>query len=285
MEWSTLLFVAGAAIVYVCAVFRLRARGISWPKARTSSWLAGCLAIGAALIGPLAERAHHDFIAHMGTHVLLGMLGPLLLVLGAPVTVALRVLPVATARRIARGLASPPFAVLTNPFVAGLLNVGGLWILYRTGLFAAMHDDPLVHGLIHIHVLAAGYLFTFAVIGGPDPAPHRASPPWRVTALVLAIAAHNILAKVIYAEPPPGVSVEQAHAGAELMYYAGAPVEIALLVLVCRPWLLPRRPVSRRRSSQPVVSRADSLDRTRSPARAKRRLSSATSPRNNLRSA
>ncbi|MGW6035998.1 cytochrome c oxidase assembly protein [Gordonia terrae] len=250
-EWLSLTSVAAAVIVYTFAVYRLRARGIFWPRARTASWAAGCLMVGAALVGPLADRAHHDFIAHMGTHVLLGMLGPLLLVLGAPVTVALRVLPVATARRIARGLASPPFAVLTNPFVAGLLNVGGLWVLYRTGLFAAMHDEPLVHGLVHIHVLAAGYLFTFAVIGGPDPAPHRAAPPWRVAALVLAIAAHNILAKVIYADPPPGVSVEQAHAGAELMYYAGAPVEIALLVLVCRPWLLPRRPVSRPGSRRP----------------------------------
>ncbi len=254
VEWLPPLFVVGAAIVYVGAVVRLRARGTSWPKARTTSWLAGCMTVGAALVGPLADRAHHDFVAHMGVHVLLGMLGPLLLVLGAPMTVALRVLPVATARRIARSLASPPFAVLTNPFVAGLLNVGGLWVLYRTGLFAAMHDEPLVHGLVHIHVLAAGYLFTFAVIGGPDPAPHRAAPPWRVAALVLAIAAHNILAKVIYADPPDGVSVEQAHAGAELMYYAGAPVEIALLVLVCRPWLVPRRPGSRRRTSQPVVS-------------------------------
>ncbi|WP_239643765.1 hypothetical protein [Nocardiopsis kunsanensis] len=62
-----------------------------------------------------------------------------------------------------------------------------------------------------------------------------------MTATLLGIAAHNILAKTIYAVPPDGVPLEQARAGAELMYYAGAPVEIALLFLVCRPWLLPRR--------------------------------------------
>lgn len=238
--WVVLISVVSAAMVYLLAVHRLRGRGIDWFPARSFAWIAGWVSVGTALVGPVADRAPNDFVVHMATHILLGMLGPLLLVLAAPVTLTLRVLPVSAARKIARFFASPPLAVLTNPFIAGLLNVGGLWILYRTSLYTTMQAEPALHVLVHAHVLAAGYLFTFAVIGGPDPAPHRASPPWRVTALILAIAAHNILAKVIYADPPPGAPVDQGHAGAELMYYAGAPVEVILLVLVCRPWLLPR---------------------------------------------
>jgi putative membrane protein len=176
----------------------------------------------------------------MAGHVLLGMLGPLLLVLAAPVTLVLRTLPLGAARALSRVLRSAPAALLAHPFVAGLLNVGGLWALYRTGLYAATHTDPLLHALVHAHVLAAGCLFAFAVLGGPDPAPHRLPPPWRAAALVTAVAAHNILAKTLYAAPPPGVPAEQAQAGAQLMYYAGAPVEVALIFLVCRPWLLPR---------------------------------------------
>jgi len=239
-EWVTVLLIAGAVAAYLLVVLRLRCREISWPARRTAAWVVGWASVGVALVGPVADSAHDDFVAHMAAHVLLGMLGPLLLVLAAPVTLALRMLPVPAARRLARTLASPPLAVLTNPFVAGVLDIGGLWVLYRTGLYAATHTEPALHVLVHAHVLAAGYLFTFAVLGGPDPARHRASPPWRAGALVLAIAAHNILAKVIYADPPDGVPVERARAGAELMYYAGAPVEIAVLVLVCRPWLLPR---------------------------------------------
>ncbi|MGW0019560.1 cytochrome c oxidase assembly protein [Rhodococcus sp. NPDC003382] len=255
-EWVTVLLVVGAVAAYLLAVRRLRRREVCWPVKRTSAWVAGWASVGVALVGPIADRAHDDFVAHMAAHVLLGMLGPLLLVLAAPVTLALRLLPVPAARLLARALASPPFAVPTNPFVAGVLDIGGLWVLYRTGLYAATHTEPALHVLVHAHVLAAGYLFTFAVLGGPDPAPHRASPPWRAGALVLAIAAHNILAKVIYADPPDGVPVEQARAGAELMYYVGAPVEIALLVLVCRPWLLPR---TRARDSARSVPEADSL--------------------------
>lgn len=238
-EWLTLAALVSAVAVYAFATRKLRAREIIWSARRTLAWTTGVLSVGLALVGPLAERAHHDFTAHMAGHILLGMLGPLLLVLAAPFTLALRVLPVPTARRLAKLLASAPAAALTNPFVAGVLNVGGLWVLYRGGVYEAMHTNSVLYALVHVHVVAAGYLFTFAVLGGPDPAPHRPAASLRVTALILAIAAHNILAKTLFAYPPEGVSAEQAHAGAELMYYAGAPIEVVLLVLVCRRWLLP----------------------------------------------
>ncbi|MFE1471201.1 cytochrome c oxidase assembly protein [Nocardiopsis dassonvillei] len=238
--WAVLALVCAALAVYAVAALLPSRRGGAWPWIRVLAWAAGCAAVGAALVGPLAERARHDFAAHMAGHVLLGMLGPLLLVLAAPATLALRTLPLDAARTLSRVLRSAPAAFATHPVVAGLLSVGGLWALYRTGLYAATHTDPLLHALVHAHVLAAGCLFTFAVLGGPDPAPHRLPPPWRAAALVAAVAAHNVLAKSLYAVPPPGVPAEQAHAGAQLMYYAGAPVEIALIFLVCRPWLLPR---------------------------------------------
>lgn len=227
--------------LYLFGMLVLRRRDVYWPPARAVSWILGAGTVGVALAGPIAQRAHHDFAGHMLVHVLLGMLGPLLMVLGSPVALALRVLPVRAARVVSRVLGSAPAAVLTNPGVAALLNIGGLWLLYRTGLYEAMHTDPAVYALVHAHVFAAGYLFSFAVLGGPDPAPHRPAPPWRAAALVGAIATHNILAKSLYAAPPGSVPPEQAQAGAQLMYYAGAPVELLLIVLLCRPWLLPRR--------------------------------------------
>lgn len=248
--WAVPALVALALAAYPAAVLLLRGRGTAWPSSRVFAWLGGGLAAGAAVAGPWAERAHHDFTAHMVGHVLLGMLGPLLLVLAAPVTLALRVLPLRTARFLARLLSSPPVRVLTHPFVAAVLNVGGLWLLYRTGLYAATRTEPLLHLLVHAHVLAAGYLFTFAVLRGPDPAPHGLTAPWRAAVLVAAIAAHNVLAKVVYAAPPEGVAAGQARAGAEVMYYAGAPVEIVLLFLVCRPWLLPRSDASGRATAR-----------------------------------
>ena len=82
----------------------------------------------------------------------------------------------------------------------------------------------------------AGYLFAFALVG-PDPNPHRAGLPVRVTVLALAVAAHNVLAKLIYAYPLAVVPPEQMHAGAQIMYYGGAPVELAIIVLLGLEWL------------------------------------------------
>ena len=51
-------------------------------------------------MGPVATAAHSTFAAHMAGHLLRGMAAPLVLVLGAPVTLALRALPVAEARTL-----------------------------------------------------------------------------------------------------------------------------------------------------------------------------------------
>jgi putative membrane protein len=255
--WLVLLLMAVAVLGYLGGLLRLGSRGGSWPLSRLVWWLGGWFCVGATLAGPLAERAHHDLAGHMVTHLGSGMLAPLLLVSAAPVTLLLRVLPVAAARRVGRALAA--VAVLTHPLTATLLNVGGLYLLYRTGLYAATLAHPAVHLAVSLHVVAAGYLFTFAILGGPDPAPHRASVPWRAGMLVVAVAAHNILAKLVYADPPPGVPADQAEAAGQLMYYGGAPVEIALIILFCRtasPAVrrphLPRRPAP---ESHPVPRR------------------------------
>jgi len=198
-------------------------------------WVVGSLTGAAAISGPLAEAAHTSFTAHMVTHLLLGMLAPLLLALGTPITLLLRALPVATARRVSRVLASGPARFLTEPVVAAVLRVGGLWVLYLTGLYPAMHHDPVVHVVVHIHLFVAGYLFTIAIVS-VDPLPHRRSYLHRAVVLILALAAHDILAKYLYAHPPVGVSASAAESGAMIMYYGGDAVDVAIMVLLCAHW-------------------------------------------------
>jgi putative membrane protein len=236
--------VLAAVALHGLLVHRVRRRGRSWPAWRSACWVAGAVAAGVAA-GPVADAAHMDFRAHMVGHVLLGMLAPLLLVLSAPATLLLRALPLTAARQVSRVLRSRVLTVVAHPVVAAALNVGGLWLLYRTGLFHAAMHDPLPHALVHLHVLLAGCLFTYA-IAGPDPAPHRAGLPLRAAVLVLAVAAHNVLAKTLYAAPPDGVDPDQAANGAQIMYYGGAPIEVALMVLLGLEWLRTHRPAPRR---------------------------------------
>jgi putative membrane protein len=220
----------------VTATRTARGRGRRWPKTRTALWLLGLVCAAFAVVGPLAERGHADLRAHMVGHVLLGMLAPLLMTLAAPDTLALRALPPGPARRVARVLRSAAIGILIHPVMAAALDIGGLWVLYRTGLYAASMQSPLVHALVHSQVFLAGYLFAFALVG-PNPNPHRARLPVRVTVLALAIAAHNVLAKLIYVYPLAVVRPEQAHAGAQIMYYGGAPVELAIIILLGLEWL------------------------------------------------
>ena len=229
-----LLLAAPAVVGYLLAVRREAGRR-TWPVVRTACWLTGVLSLVVGTAGPLAAAAHVDFRAHAAAHVLVGMLGPLLLVLGAPVTLALRALPVASARWLTGVLRSRPLRVLTEPAVAVLLDLGGLWLLYRTPLLGWTHTQPVVHLLVHVHLVLAGYLLA-AVLVGRDPLPHRRSHRHRAVALVAALAAHSILAKTLYAEPPAAVDAATAQAGAMVMYYAGDAVEVALAVLLCRRW-------------------------------------------------
>jgi putative membrane protein len=239
------LLVIGA-LAYVGA-----ARRGPWPAGRTARWLLGIVAAAAGLVGPEVIATHqHDLRAHMAGHLLLGMAAPLLLVWGAPVTLALRTLPGRRARALSRLLRASPVAVATHPAVAGLLDTGGMWVLYRTDLYAAAAARPTLLALVHVHMLAAGYLFAFSLTG-PDPAPHRAPLGVRAGVLILAVAAHDVLAKLLYAAAPATGDA------AQLMYYAAAPVHVALFVLLGREWAAGQRRARRRAGLVIAVTGAD----------------------------
>ncbi|WP_332689433.1 cytochrome c oxidase assembly protein [Halalkalibacter lacteus] len=228
-------------VIYLLAVINSNRRYRKWSVYRTAFWVVGVLCAIAAVAGPLAQRAHADFTAHMLVHLLLGMLAPLLMVLAAPMTLVLRTQNVTLARRLTQLLKSGPVRLLSDPIVASLLNVGGLWILYTTDLYAAMHENILLHMLIHIHVFLAGYLFTLSMIY-IDPTPHRTSYVYRATVLILALAGHGILSKYIYANPPSGIPVSQAEEAGMLMYYGGDAIDIVIIFLLCYQWYRATRP-------------------------------------------
>ena len=219
-----------------------------WPVRRSVLWVVGSAAVTLSISGPLADAADEDFTAHMATHLLLGMVGPLLLVLAAPVTVLLRWLPARAARRLSRVLTCRPLAILTEPAVAAVLSVGGLWVLYTTALYPAMHHQPVVHLLVHAHLFIGGYLFVVAMIS-VDPLPHRRSYRHRSAVLILSLAAHDVLAKYLYGHPPLGVAGPAAESGSLLMYYGGDAVEVVVMIILCHRWYRSRRP--RRGSDRP----------------------------------
>ncbi|MEV6549611.1 cytochrome c oxidase assembly protein [Streptomyces sp. NPDC051597] len=224
-----------AAAGYLLAARRLRRRGDAWPWARDASFTAGQAGL---VLAALVTPPGGEFTAHMVQHLVIGMVAPLLLVLGRPVTLVLRAVPAGAVRRGLRGVVrSRPLGLLFLPPVAAVLDVGGLWLLYRTALFSRLHDHPWLHAAVSVHVLAAGLLFTFAVCR-LDPVRHRHGLPLRAATLVAAATAHAVLAKTLYGASPPGTafSGHDLARAAETMYYGGDLVEIALAVVLARQW-------------------------------------------------
>ncbi|MFG1776470.1 cytochrome c oxidase assembly protein [Micromonospora sp. NPDC049048] len=237
--------VASLAVGYLLAVSRDR-RG--WRRRRTAAWLAGCGVLAVAL-GPLAAGPG-DPRAHMAQHLLLGMVAPLALALGAPVTLLLRVVPPPVGRRVGRFLRARPVHLLAHPLTAALLSTGGLALVLLTPLYAAAERNPVLHHALHVHYVAAGYLLAWSV-AGPDPAPRRPRPAVRAGALLAAGAGHAVLAKYLYAHAatlPPGLpdrDVEALRAAARLMYYGGDVAELLLATAFFAAWYRrgrPRRP-------------------------------------------
>ncbi|MDN3019119.1 cytochrome c oxidase assembly protein [Paenibacillus sp. BSR1-1] len=229
-------------VVYILASFISNRHYKRWPLSRTIFWVVGILCLAVTVVGSLAEQAHIDFSAHMLGHLLLGMAAPLLIVLSAPMTLVMRNLHVKRARQLSKFLKSYPIRILSDPIFASLFNVGGLWILYTTDLYSAMHHNIVLYFFIHVHVFLAGYLFTAAFIS-IDPTPHRTNFIYRTIVLFFSFANHGILSKYIYAHPPLGVAKAQAEMGSMLMYYGGDVIDIVLIYILCLQWYRFKRPV------------------------------------------
>ncbi|MDE0582135.1 cytochrome c oxidase assembly protein [Planococcus sp. A6] len=234
-QLTAALLLAWALMFYPMLSIWTNERYRKWPMHRYIFWFVGVIAAGASLVGPLADAAHTSFATHMTGHLLLGMLAPLLLLHGKPLTLVMRGLPTTSARRLSRLLNSRFIAVASHPASTALLNFGGLFILYKTDLFVLMHQSTAVYALVHIHILLAGYMFTWSILY-TDLTAHRHSFRLRAAVLIVALASHKVLAKSLYAMPPAGITTSDGEMGALIMYYGGDVIDLALIILFCYSW-------------------------------------------------
>lgn len=242
---TSLLVVLTLALwfAYTLGVRRQRRQRRKWPCWRLLVFSLGCALLVLAFSPPMVEWGHADLSGHMAQHLLLGMFAPIALMLGAPGTLLLRSVPAAAARRIVELAGTLPARCLSHPCTALLLDIGGLYVLYLTPLFQLSFSEPIVHIWLHLHFVLAGYLFSWS-IAGPDPAPHRPGMQMRLAVLFVAIAAHAVLGKLMYAYGFPrdaGLEPAEIEAAAQLMYYGGDLAELILALVFFAGWYRRRK--------------------------------------------
>lgn len=268
--WQFDLFFAVLVVVlgglYLAAVVRLRRRGDSWPMVRTAFWFFGLLTIVAVTQTGVAKYAPILFSVHMAQHMVLNMLTPIFLVVGAPVTLALRALKPARIRGD-RGprewltvmLHSRYLAVIAHPAVATVIFVASTFALYFTPLFESAMRNHLGHIAMTVHFLLTGSLF-FWVLLGVDPAPKKLPYPGRLLLLFVTLPFHaffgialmnmsQALARGWYTsvDPPWGTTIlhDQHTGGAIAWAFGEIPTFIVLIVLAVQ-WYLDDQRQARR---------------------------------------
>ncbi len=257
--WRPDLFFAVLVIVlgglYLAGVARLRRRGDAWPAMRTASWLAGLVTIVAVTLTGVATYAPVLFSVHMVQHMVLSMLTPILLVLGAPVTLALRALRPAAIRGdrgprewLVITLHSRAMRFVGHPATATVIFMASTYGLYFSPLFGHLMRAHVGHLAMLVHFLLAGTLF-FWVLIGVDPTPRRLPYVARMLLLFVTMPFHAFfgislmnLGRPIAAgwytalHRPWGGSVlaDQQTGGAIAWAFGEIPTLIVLVALVCQ---------------------------------------------------
>lgn len=185
---------------YLVGLRTLRRRGDAWPVGRTIAWFLGLLTVGYATMGGLGVWSHVMFSVHMTSHMVLSMLAPVLLVLGSPITLALRALPGPDTpggdgprQLLVAFLNSRWSRVVTNPAFATIMFVGSLYAIYFSSLFDWLMSIHLGHTLMELHFLLAGFLY-YEVLIGTSPLPRRLPHLGRLGLLILVAPFHAFFA-------------------------------------------------------------------------------------------
>jgi putative membrane protein len=255
LQWSTDPFFLVACLLglalYAWGVVRLLRRGDAWSVGRTLSFVVGVLTVALMMCTRLNDYGMVVFSVHMVQHMVISMLSPILILLGAPVTLALRALPVA--RRGHKGprelllalLHSRYMRIITHPVFTIPLFIASLYALYFTPLFDFLMGSRTGHIVMMVHFLAVGVVFFWPIIG-VDPGPHRPGYLMRMLELFAGMPFHAFFGIALmmasgpmvgtFSHPPASLGIDalsdQTAAGGIAWAFSEIPSVLVLIALL-----------------------------------------------------
>ncbi|ACZ32220.1 copper resistance D domain protein [Xylanimonas cellulosilytica DSM 15894] len=253
-------------VVYLLWTVRLRRRGDRWPVGRTIAWCTGVVVVGWVTNGGPAVYGEVLFSAHMVGHMVLALLVPMLLVLGAPVTLLMRAVPPRKdgsrgPREWVLGFVHSRWGrLVAHPVVAAIVFVTGMLVFYYTPLFDWSLGNHVGHVWMVVHFTLAGYLFANALVG-IDPGPNRPGYPQRLVLLFATMAFHAFFGVALMSQTtllaadwfgnmglPWGTSaLADQQRGGNLMWGIGELPTLALAITVAVMWTRSDEREARRR--------------------------------------
>ncbi|WP_329260542.1 cytochrome c oxidase assembly protein [Streptomyces pseudovenezuelae] len=255
LQWSADPFFLVACLLalglYAWGVVRLRRRGDSWSVGRTLSYVLGVLSIGLMMCTGLNDYGMVMFSVHMVQHMVISMLSPILILLGAPVTLALRALPVAGKGRkgprelLLALLHSRYMRIVTHPAFTIPLFIASLYAVYFTPIFDSLMGSRTGHVAMMVHFLAVGVVFFWPIIG-VDPGPHRPGYLMRMLELFAGMPFHAFFGIALmmasepmvetFKNPPASLGIDalsdQNYAGGIAWAFSEIPSVLVLIALL-----------------------------------------------------
>ncbi|MGX1472831.1 UNVERIFIED_CONTAM: putative membrane protein [Streptomyces canus] len=255
LQWSADPFFLVACLLalglYTWGVVRLRRRGDSWSVGRTVSYVAGVLSIALMMCTGLNDYGMVMFSVHMVQHMVISMLSPILILLGAPVTLALRALPVAGKGRkgprelLLAVLHSRYMRIITHPAFTIPLFIASLYALYFTPIFDLLMGSKTGHIAMMVHFLAVGVVFFWPIIG-VDPGPQRPGYLMRMLELFAGMPFHAFFGIALmmasepmvetFKNPPASLGIDalsdQNYAGGIAWAFSEIPSVLVLIALL-----------------------------------------------------
>lgn len=225
---------------YLRADWALAARGRRWRRGRTAAFITGLVAIAVALQSSLATYVNWYFEAHVIQHLVLMVVAPTLLALGAPSTLFLQTASRRAKERWLRVLRSTPFAVLTNPVTVWFLYFGVMFVFFLTSLINYAMQHPALMDALNISFLLGGCLFWWPMVG-LDPVIHwKLSHGSRMLILLLGSGLEAFLGVAILNAAHPEASMytlTSSHAGGALLWISVELVNIGAFIPIFLQWV------------------------------------------------
>lgn len=258
-QWSPFSIVVAVALValaywYLSEDWHLAMRGRRWPARRTVSFFGGLVAVDLALQSPVSTFTATYFQAHVTQHLLLMVVAPPLLALGAPSTLLLQTAERSIKTRWLSVIRSRPFAVLTHPITVWSLYFGLMLVFFMTTLINTAMNDMALMDLINLVFLLGGCLYWWPMVG-IDPIVHwKMSYAARILNILIGAVPETFLGIAILSQRDPIASMyslSSTHAGGGMLWMSTEMATFIGFVPIFIQWM---------RSDERSASRADARE-------------------------